>query len=106
MKDFIKKRLRETLIDGINMNRGTQKLCNTMSVSTYEEGISLIINAIGTQEENPSMWAKISGPIKKWKEDNDSINMQKKTEHMSGDSMVDQSNTWWSAVQSTICETH
>jgi hypothetical protein len=104
MKSFIKKRLREQMIDGQNMNSATQKACNTMSVSTYKEGLNLIINAIGTPQENPDLWKKIAKPLKNWQEAELSINGQVQDGGMSGDSMVDESNTWWAAIQSTICE--
>jgi len=104
MKSFIRKRLREQMIDGQNMNSGMQKACNTMSVATYKEGLNLIINAIGTPQENPEVWKRIAGPLKNWQEADLSINNQVRDGGMSGDSMVDESNTWWSAIQSTICE--
>jgi hypothetical protein len=65
--------------------------------------MALIIKAIGTPEQNPSMWKSIEWPIKNWKDVNDLISHEIKTKNMSGDSMVDESNTWWSAIQSTIC---
>lgn len=104
MKQLIRKLLREAMIDDQNMNQGTQTACNKMSVATYAEGIHLITAAIGTQEQNPNMWAKIAKPLQNWKQENTSIGKEVKTGGMSGDSMVDESNTWWSAIQSTICE--
>ena len=104
MKKFIRKILRENLIDGQNMNQGTQTACNTMSVATYAEGIKLITSAIGTQEQNPKMWQRISKPLNNWKQDNTNIGQEVKSGGMSGDSMVDESNTWWTTIQSTICE--
>lgn len=104
MKDFIRRRIREEMIDGQNMNQGTQTACNKMSVATYAEGIQLITAAIGTPEQNPKMWQRIAKPLNNWKQENTEINHEKETEHMSGDSMVDESNTWWTAIQSTICE--
>lgn len=104
MKSFIRKRLREQMIDGQNMNKGTQTACNTMSVATYKEGLNLIINAIGTPEQNPEMWKKIAKPLKNWQEADLMIGQEVKQKGMSGDSMVDESNTWWAAIQSTICE--
>jgi hypothetical protein len=104
MKNFIRKRIREQMIDGQNMNQGTQTACDKMSVATYAEGIQLITAAIGTPEQNPKMWQRIAGPLNNWKQENTEIGHEKETEHMSGDSMVDESNTWWTAIQSTICE--
>lgn len=104
MKKFIKQRLREQMIDGQNMNHGTQTLCNKMSCATYEEGINHIIAAIGHPDQNHPLWQRIAKPLNNWKQADTSINQQKATGGMSGDSMVDESNTWWTAIQSTICE--
>ena len=104
MKDFIRKKIREQMIDGQNMNQGTEKLCNTMSVATLKEGLKLIVDAIGHPDENPTMWRRISLPLKNWREADKLINQEVKEKGMSGDSMVDESNTWWAAIQSTICE--
>ena len=104
MKDFIRKRIREQMIDGQDMNQGTKTACNTMSVATYKEGLKLIINAIGTPQENPKMWSRISKPLHNWQQEDVLIGNEVKEKGMSGDSMVDESNTWWTAIQSTICE--
>jgi hypothetical protein len=104
MKDFIRKLIREQMIDGQNMNQGTQTACNTMSVATYKEGLQLIINAIGSPEQNPKLWNRISKPLHNWQQADIEIGKEVKIDGMSGDSMVDESNTWWAAIQSTICE--
>ena len=104
IKQRLRKRLREQMIDGQNMNQGTQTACNTMSVATYKEGLKLIINAIGIPKENPMLWKKIEKPLKNWQVDDLNIGQEVKTGGMSGDSMVDESNTWWAAIQTTICE--
>ena len=103
MKQFIKQRLREQMIDGQNMNQGTQIVCNTMSVASYQEGMKLLIAAIGHPEQNPILWKRIEKPLNNWKQENSLINGEIKNKQMSGDSMVDESNTWWAAIQSTIC---
>src|SRR5438093_10993 len=104
MKNFIRKRIREQMVDGQNMNQGTETACDKMSVATYAEGIQLITDAIGTPEQNPKMWQRIAKPLNDWKQANTQIGTEVKDDHMSGDSMVDESNTWWAAIQSTICE--
>jgi hypothetical protein len=96
--------IKEEVIDGQEMNSGTQSLCNTMSVRSYEEVIGRLIAAIGTEDENPEMWKKIAKPINMLKKANYEINKEKRTDGMTGDSMVDEANTWWSAIQTTICE--
>lgn len=104
MKQLIKKLLREQLIDNQNMNSGTETLCDKMSVATYAEGLALIKSAIGEPASNPALWNRISKPLQNWKQENTQINGEKQSMGMSGDSMVDESNTWWAAIQSTICE--
>lgn len=99
-----RRKLSEEMIDGQNMNQGAETVCNKMSVATYDEGIKLITAAIGTPEQNPKMWQRISKPLNNWKQENTSIGDEVKTMGMSGDSMVDESNTWWTAIQTTICE--
>lgn len=105
MKYISKKyNINEQVIDGQEMNAGTQSLCNTMSVRSYEEVIGRLISAIGTKEENPDMWGKIKKPLSMLKQANFEINKEKKAYGMTGDSMVDEANTWWAAIQTTICE--
>lgn len=103
-KQIKAQKVSEQMIDGQNMNKGMQTACNTMSVATYKEGLNLIINAIGTPEQNPEIWKKIAKPLKNWQEADLMIGQEVKEKGMSGDSMVDESNTWWAAIQSTICE--
>ncbi len=105
MKILIRRLLREQMIDGQNMNQGTETACNKMSVRTYAEGIQLITAAIGTPEQNPKMWQRIAKPLNNWKQANTQIGSEVKNVHMSGDSMVDESNTYWTMVQNVICET-
>jgi hypothetical protein len=104
MKNFIRKRIREQFIDGQDMNQGTQIMCNKMSVATYKEGLQLIINAIGHPNENPKIWELINKPLHNWKQVDINISKEINTSGMSGGSMVDESNTWWAAIQTTICE--
>lgn len=118
MKQFIKNKFRnlmfEQMVDGQEMNPGTQSLCNTMSVKSYEEVMGRLIHAIGHPNQNPELWAKIQKPLSMLKQANFEINNEKHTNDdgtqnpsgggMTGDSMPDEANTWWAAIQSTICE--
>lgn len=119
MKAFIQKNLRirlleNDMIDGQNMNPAMQSLCNTMSVSSYHEVVGRIIAAIGPKDKNPELWAKIAKPLSMLEQANFEVNKEKhttmdgaptaNTNGMTGDSMVDESNTWWSAIQTTLCE--
>lgn len=119
MKKLIKNKLRnrflnEEIVDGEQMNPELESLCNTMSVRSYEEVLGRIISAIGRPEDNPKLWDKIKKPLDMLKQANFEINKEKHTNNignytsaedgMTGDSMVDEANTWWSAIQSTLCE--
>ena len=102
MKLFISKILRENLLNKDQI--GLKTACNTMSVATYKDGLNLIINAIGKPENNPETWGEIKKPLSFWKQSDIEISKEVKHDHMSGDSMVDESNTWWAAIQTTICK--
>lgn len=119
MKDIIKYNLRaklfeSNLIDGQQMNAGTQSLCNTMTVYSYQDVISRIIAAIGPRHKNPQLWARIDKPLGMLAKAEFQINKEKHTDAngnytnnsngMTGDSIPDEANTWWSAIQTTICE--
>ena len=108
IRETIKYKLRslikEEIIDGQEMSPQMQSFCNTMSVKSYEEVIGRLIAAIGTEKETPELWAKIEKPLNMLRQANSEINKEKKEDGMTGDSMVDESNTWWSAIQTTICE--
>lgn len=108
IKERIKYKLRtlikEEVIDGQEMSPQMKSLCNTMSVRSYEEVLGRIIAAIGKQDESPKLWAKIEKPLNMLKQANDEINKEKKRDGMTGDSMVDEANTWWTAIQTTLCE--
>ena len=47
---------------------------------------------------------KIHAPLENLKHEQNSIDAQKKIEGMSGDSMPDEADTYWTQIQSTICE--
>ncbi len=80
------------------------QFCNVMSVDTYEQGIELLINYLGSPNENPLEWNKIEKPLSMWKEITIQIRKEIAEKGMSGDSEVDESDTWWSAIQSTFCK--
>jgi hypothetical protein len=97
MKSLIKKILKEE-------TSKNKDICNIMSVDTYEEGIELLKNHIGAMKENPEMWDEIKKPLRMWKEATIEIRKELDEYGMTGDSEVDESDTWWSAIQSTICK--
>mgnify|MGYP000067027466 CR=1 FL=1 len=108
MKGYIKNRIKELLheqmIDGQEMNTHLQSLCNTMTVKNYNEVIGRIIAAIGPQDKNPELWARIEKPLKMLKSANFELNNEKKRYNMTGDSVADEADTYWSTIQSTLCE--
>lgn len=79
-----------------------EDIFNIMTVDTYEEGINLLIDYLGTPEENPYEWKKIEKPLQMWKDATEDIRLQIKDSGMSGDSEVDESDTWWSAILDTL----
>jgi hypothetical protein len=120
MKQFIRENLRlntvitEEMIDGQEMGPALQSLCNTISVNSYYEVLGRIITAIGHPEQNQELWAKIEKPLNMLKQAQTEIDKEKHTNNlgnytpkpdgMTGDSMADEADTWWAAIQSTLCE--
>ena len=95
MRNLIKKILKEETGSDI---------CNRMTVNTYDEGIKLLKDYLGSEEENPKDWAKIKGPLTRWKSYSSEIKKEKYEDQMTGDSESDESNTWWTAIQTTFCK--
>jgi hypothetical protein len=106
MKSFIKKLLREQMIDGQDMNQATQTICNTMTISGYEEALSLVKQSLEgtTPKKRNEIMHKIYTPLENLKHEEASINKQISSINMSGDSVPDEANTYWHQIQSTICE--
>lgn len=108
IKETIKYKLRslikEQMIDRQEMSPQMQNFCNTMSVRSYEEVLGRLIAAIGLKEENPELWDRIEKPLNMLKQASNDLHKEKKENGMTGDSMADEANTWWAAIQTTICE--
>lgn len=106
MKSFIKKLLREQMIDGQNMNSGTQTLCNKMTIGSYEEALQHVEEAMKgvTPQKRQELMQKIHAPLENLKHEQTKITGEMKSSHMSGDSMPDEADTYWHQIQSTICE--
>ena len=118
MKNFIKQRLREqmingkeipdhlNIIDGQNMNQGTQEMCNLMSVKDYPEVLCRVKKALeGLKPElRHKIIQKIKYPLNSIKQQQIEIDKEVNTLGMSGDSMLDESNTYWVMIQSAFCE--
>jgi hypothetical protein len=97
MRNKIKKILKEEL-------ERKNNICDIMSVKTYEEGVKLLHNYLGSPIENRTEWEKIKKPLNMWRDITIQIRKEVNSFGMSGDSEVDESNTWWSAIQSTFCK--
>jgi uncharacterized protein YlxW (UPF0749 family) len=106
MKSFIKQRLREQIIDGENMNHGTQTICNKMTIGSYGEALHYVEQAMKGVDEatRTRIMQKIHVPLENLKQEQNKINNEVKTAHMSGDSVPDEADTYWTQIQSTICE--
>jgi hypothetical protein len=106
MKDFIRKRIREQMIDGQDMNQGTQTLCNKMTINSYQEAVFYVNKALEGMDETTKreIMQKIHVPLENLKHEQISINSEIKNNGMSGDSMPDEADTYWHQIQTTICE--
>ena len=98
MKNLIKRILKE------EYNKKEHDICNMMTVDTYEEGIKLLEKYLGTIEENPVDWSKIKKPLKMWKDSVIEIRTELGRDCMTGDSEVDESDTWWATIQGSFCK--
>jgi predicted nuclease with TOPRIM domain len=98
MKNIIRKILKE------ETENKKHDICNIMTVDTYEEGIKLLKKYLGSIKENPEAWDEIKKPLKMWKEATDEIRKEIDEDGMTGDSEVDESDTWWATIQSSFCK--
>jgi hypothetical protein len=106
MKNLIRKLLREQMIDGQDMNPATQTICNKLTVDSYEEALHYVIKSLKQFDEKTKheIMQKIHAPLENLKHEQKQIDIEIRTTHMSGDSMVDEADTYWHQIQSTICE--
>lgn len=106
MKSFIKRLLREQMIDGQNMNSAMQTMCNKISVNSYREVLNYVEAALKdvSEETRHKVMQKIHAPLENLKNEENKITDEFKTAHMTGDSIPDEANTYWHQIQSTICE--
>ncbi len=106
MKSFIKQRLREQMIDGQNMNGAMQNSCNTMAINSYGEALSRVEAALKgvSPEKRQQVMQTIHAPLENLKQEEQKLDTEQKTQHMTGDSMPDEADTYWHQIQSTLCE--
>lgn len=106
MKSFIKQRLREEMVDGQNMNGAMQNSCNTMTINSYGEALSRVELALKgvSPETRQRVMQRIHAPLENLKQEEQKLNREEKSQHMTGDSMPDQVDTYWHQIQTTLCE--
>lgn len=106
MKDFIKKRLREEIIDGQYMTPAMKTACNKMTIGSYEEALKLTKEAIKhlNDEKKSEIMEKLRQPFARLKDTQNTLDDEINRYHMTGDSLADEADTYWHQIQSTICE--
>ena len=106
MKSFIKKRLREEIIDGQYMTPAMKTACNKMTIGSYEEAVKLTKEAIAhlDEETKSKIMEKLQQPFKNLKDAQNTLDDEVNRYHMTGDSLADEADTYWHQIQSTICE--
>jgi hypothetical protein len=106
MKKFIKKLLREQIIDGQEMNKTMETLCNKMTINSYEEAMMYVNGALKDMDEQTrqKVMIEIHTPLENLRHEETEIDSEIKKDGMSGDSMPDEADTYWHQIQSTLCE--
>lgn len=106
MKNFIRKLLREQMIDGQDMSPATQNICNKLTIDGYEEALHYVKESLKQFDEKTKheIMQKIHAPLENLKHEQFKIGKEVVTKNMSGDSVPDQADTYWHQIQSTICE--
>lgn len=105
--DYIKsKKLNEQVIDGQEMNKTMETLCNKMTIDSYEEAMLYVNDALKGMDEQTvhKVMKTIHTPLENLRHQQNQISGQIKKSKMSGDSMPDQADTYWHQIQSTLCE--
>lgn len=106
MKDFIRRRIREQMIDGQDMNKAMQTMCNKLTIDSYQEAVFYVNKALEGMDEitKNKIMQKIHAPLENLKHEQKKIEAEVKYQKMSGDSMPDEADTYWHQIQTTICE--
>jgi hypothetical protein len=104
--EFKQNNLSEQMIDGQNMNGTMQNSCNTMTINSYDEALSRVEASLKgvSPETRQQVMQKIHVPLENLKQEEQKLNREEKSQHMTGDSMPDQVDTYWHQIQSTLCE--
>jgi hypothetical protein len=100
------KNLNEQLIDGQEMNKTMESICDKMTINSYEEAMTYVNGALQDMDEQSrhKVMKVIHTPLENLKHQQSQINGEIKKQNMSGDSMPDQADTYWHQIQSTLCE--
>jgi hypothetical protein len=106
MKSFIKKLLREQLIDGQEMNSTMETLCDKMTINSYEEAMMYVNGALKDMDEQSrqKVMQRIHTPLENLRHEEQKLSDENESEGMTGDSIPDQADTYWHQIQSTLCE--
>jgi hypothetical protein len=106
MKSFIKRRIREVMIDDVDMNKGTETICNKMTIGSYQEAMHHVKKALQgkTKAEITDIMQKIHAPLENLKHEQIKIDSEVKNYGMSGDSMPDEADTYWAEIQTAFCD--
>jgi len=103
--DMIKQELNEEIIYGQYMTPAMKTACNKMTIGSYEEAYDLTKKAIAhlSEEDKFKIMERLKQPLNKLKEGQKTLDYELKTYNMTGNSLADESNTYWHQIQSTIC---
>jgi len=106
MKQFIRKRIREQMIDGENMNQGTKTICNKLTINSYQEAVFYVKKGLeGVDEITKSkIMQKIHVPLENLRQEQNKIDSEIRNDGMSGDSMPDEADTYWAEIQTAFCD--
>ena len=106
MKKLIKKLLREQFIDGQDMSKDTETLCNKMTVNSYDEVLELVKKSLEQfdDETKHKIMRKIMTPLENLRNSQITLRGEMKKYGMTGDCLPDEADTYWHQIQSTICE--
>lgn len=94
------------MIDGQEMNGAMQKDCNMISINSYSEALSRVEAALKgiNPETRRKVMQRIHVPLENLKQEEQKLNGEYNSEHMTGDSMLDVGDGYWHQIQSTLCE--
>ena len=106
MKEFIKRKLREDFIDGQNMNKATQEICDKMTISSYEEALYYVKQALKNLDEKSryDIMQKIHAPLENLKHAELHLKQEITSYAMTDDSLSNGVDIYWHEIQKIICE--